>query len=148
MGNFYIGFTGDTTEDDLLVAIGEIQLGDDHEFFQSVVTYWTVEDYAASWTTALRRLVAGTASTCLITSVTDPATTNFVITWPMYRVGYDVYVQNRYLFLEDLDDEFNPDAPWESVEPRSTIDEDGQKISEWSLHLTDIQEFLDGKSRA
>jgi hypothetical protein len=34
-------------------------------------------------------------------------------------------------------------APWESVYPRSVLDEDGQRISEWRISIDDIGEFLE-----
>jgi hypothetical protein len=43
-----------------------------------------------------------------------------------------------------LPHEFDADAPWESVSPRETVDEDGQTISEWKVNLTDVREFLAG----
>lgn len=155
MGSFHIGFTGEFVEGDPDMAIGEIRLGEDQESFRAFVGVWTVEDYKASWIAALRHLVGGATTSCLITSLTTPADGHFVTTWPLYRVGDDVYLQNRLLFHEDPDHiveahahELDPYAPWESVDPRETIDEDGQQISEWALRVEDIQEFLDTKSPA
>lgn len=40
-------------------------------------------------------------------------------------------------------DRVDPAAPWESVYPRSVIDEDGQRISEWRVSMDDIGELLE-----
>lgn len=142
MANFSIGFTG-FDEDDPLVALGELQLGEVHEYFQSVLGFWGLDDYTQSWATGLRRILAGASISCLATSVTDPSSANFVEVWPLYREGADVYVQNRFLFLDQLTREFDPKAPWESMDPRSVVNEDGQAISEWEVTLADIREFLE-----
>jgi CdiI N-terminal domain len=142
LANFSIGFTG-FDEDDPLVALGELRLGEVHEYFQSVLGFWELGDYTKSWAIGLRRILAGASISCLATSVTDPATANFIETWPLYREGADVYVHNKYLFLDQLTSEFDPTAPWGSIGPRSVVNEDGQRISEWKVRLDDIRYFLD-----
>lgn len=142
MANFSIGFTG-FDADDPLVALGELRLGEVREYFQSVLGFWELGDYTKSWATGLRRILAGASISCLATSVTDPATANFVETWPLYREGSDVYIHNKFLFLDQLTHEFDPKAPWESIGPRSVVNEDGQRISEWQVRVDDIRYFLD-----
>lgn len=142
MANFSIGFTG-FDDHDPLVAIGELRLGEVHEYFESVLGFWELDDYARSWMTGLRRILAGASISCLVTSVTDPSSANFVEVWPLYREETDVYVQNRFIFLDQLTREFDPKAPWESIGPRSIVNEDGQRISEWRVGLDDIRSFID-----
>jgi len=144
--NFGIAFTG-FDEEDPLVVNGELKLGDDREYFQSILGFWGVDDYLQSWTEGLQRLLAGASISCLATSVIDPSNANFVEVWPLYREQSDVYVQNRLLFLDQLSHEFDPSEPWNSVDPRSVVNEDGQRISEWRVSLSDVREFLesDGK---
>lgn len=146
MTNFGIAFTG-FDEEDPLVVNGELKLGDDREYFQSILGFWGVDDYLQSWTEGLQRLLAGASISCLATSVIDPSNANFVEVWPLYREQSDVYVQNRLLFLDQLSHEFDPSEPWNSVDPRSVVNEDGQRISEWRVSLSDVREFLesDGK---
>lgn len=141
MASFSIDFTG-FDEQDPTVAIGVIRLGEDHEHFESVLGFWGLDDYKAIWAAGLRRLVAGASRSCLATSVTDPSSANFVEVWPLYREESDVYVQNQLLFLDQLPRELDPTEPWESVDPRSVVDEDGQRISEWRVSIDDIDEFL------
>jgi hypothetical protein len=147
MTNFGIAFTG-FDEEDPLVAIGELKLGDDREYFQSVLGFWGVDDYLQSWTEALQRLLAGASTSCLATSIVDPSNANFVEVWPLYREQDEVYVQNKLLFLDQLPHEFDPAAPWDSVDPRSLVNEDGRRISEWRVSLDDIREFLELKPPA
>lgn len=107
------------------------------------LTYWNVEQYQESWVRALRFLDRGSETTsCLISSITDPANSNFVFCWPLYRSGESVRVQNSIIFLEDLAEEFLPEQPWRFVEPRSTIDEEGNEISEWETSMGEVRAFL------
>jgi hypothetical protein len=144
MSNFSITFTGDVLDEDPTIAIGVLQLREDREWFHATLGYWTVEDYEESWNKALVRLVNGASISCLVTSLTDPLNSNFLTTWPLYRSGDEVYVQNHLIFLDELLHEFDPATPWESSAPRS-VGEDGHEISEWQLQVTDLREFLDNK---
>ena len=142
MANFSIGFTGFDDEDPL-VAIGTLRLGEHNEYFESVLGFWGTDDYEEIWIKGLRRLIMGASTSCLATSVLYPPNANFVEVWPLYREESDVYVQDCLLFLDQLSHEFDPAAPWESVFPRSVVSEDGQRISEWRVSIDDIGEFLE-----
>lgn len=146
MAGFSITFTGATAADDPMVAVGEIQLGEYRESFHAVTGYWSIQDYEASWTAALRRLLAGGEVSSLVTSLTDLQEATFVTTWPLYRSQEEVFVQNQILFLDELPAPFAPDAPWESADPRTTVDEEGRPISEWHITMTDVENFLDSRT--
>lgn len=145
MEKFSIAFTG-IDKQDPLIAVGKLRLGKDDEYFESVLGFWAAYDYEHSWSVGLDRLLAGESTSCLATSITNPSSANFVEVWPLYREGNDVYVQNCLIFLDQLSHEFDPDAPWDSVGPRSVVDEDGQAISEWKVNLSDIREFLESRT--
>jgi len=61
--------------------------------------------------------------------------------WPLYRINDQVFVQNHILFFDQLDVPFDPTNPYESVRPRTTI-EDGQEVSEWRVTIEDLQSFV------
>jgi CdiI N-terminal domain len=147
VGNFSVAFTG-FDEEDPLVAIGELKLGEHSEYFESTLEFWGLEDYEGSWAAGLRRLIDGSSVSCLATSMIDPSIANFVEVWPLYRSGDDVYVQDQLIFMDQLSHEFDPAAPWESVKPRSVINENGQEIQEWRVSLEDVQEFYVRAGRA
>lgn len=147
MLNFDIAFTRESVDGDPSVAMGLIQFGTHQESFQSVTGFWSVDAYRASWIAALRRLADGAEVSCLLTSVPDPSKAEFFIAWPLYRSGDDIYVQNELIFTDELDREFNPNAPWEFVGARVTVDEDGNHISEWRVSRTDIEEFVTRETR-
>ena len=140
MTGFNIAFTGATVPGDLVMAVGQIQLGGFREDFQAEIGYWSIKDYEASWTAALRRLLAGRTVSCLVTSLPNPQIANFITTWPLYRDGRDIFVRNQLLFVDQLPSPFAPNTPWESVDPRT--DDEGP-VTEWNITLTDIENFLD-----
>jgi hypothetical protein len=52
------------------------------------------------------------------------------------------YFESVLGFWEKLPHEFDPAAPWQCIRPRSVVDEDGDRISEWRVSIDDIGEFL------
>ncbi|MGK9460652.1 hypothetical protein ACSLFT_11535 [Streptomyces sp. G6] len=125
-------------------ALGCITVAEFQEQFPMSLSYWDVTAYEASWTQCLKVLVEGgnDATSCLLTSITDPANSNFAFCWPLYRSGGIVHVQNSIIFLDELAEEFEPEEPWRFVGPRATIDEDGQEISEWRTTVPAVERFL------
>jgi hypothetical protein len=124
-------------------AVGRIVVREFAEGFPMDLTYWGVGQYCASWLKALRFLEGeDDATSCLISSITDPENSNLIFCWPLYRSGDIVYVQNSIIFIEDLDGGFVADEPWRFVEPRSTVDEDGREISEWQTTVDEVRDFL------
>ncbi|MET7714369.1 hypothetical protein [Streptomyces sp. NPDC005407] len=125
-------------------AVGRITVGEFAETFRMDLSFWSVSDYRRSWKRALQVLADDeTAISCLISSITDPGNSNFVFCWPLYRSGEDVYVQNSVVFLDELEGGFDPEEPWHFVGPRCTIDDEGNRISEWSTGMTERRLFLE-----
>jgi hypothetical protein len=122
---------------------GRIIIGDFTETFRVPLGFWDESDYRRSWRQAFGVLDANPRSTsCLITSMTDPRSSNFLFCWPMYREGEDVFIQNAVIFLDEIEETFDPATPWAYVEPRRGIDEDGNKISEWITSIDSLREFF------
>jgi hypothetical protein len=125
-------------------ASGRIVIGDFTETFESPLGFWDESDYRWSWRQAFEVLNANLHSTsCLMTSMTDPDSSNFLVCWPMYREGKDVYIQNAIIFLDEIEGAFDPTTPWGYVGPRQGIDEDGNKISEWTTSFDSVREFFE-----
>ncbi|WUV15843.1 hypothetical protein OG352_13450 [Streptomyces sp. NBC_01485] len=105
--------------------------------------FWSESDYLQSWCRALRELGSGTAVTsCLVASITDPEVSNFLFCWPLYREGEKVFVQNSVIFLDELVETFNVEEPWRFVGPRRAVSEYGDRISEWSTDISEVEKFL------
>jgi len=111
---------------------GEIQLDDFRESFLADFSFWSKEDYEAHWREASKQLDAG-SSVSFITSITDPATSNFIRSWACYPIGGELVFQEQILFIEDLETPFNIKEPHCNVLPYEFITEDGEEISEWRL---------------
>lgn len=112
------------------------------ERFVAATGYWNVIGYRRHWQEAITRIVQGTATSTLITSMCDPAVANFTYWWPMYRLGHTVQFQNHILFLNDLETPFDANDPFRFVPERMIINGDGEKISERSASVADLEYFL------
>ncbi|VWX62585.1 hypothetical protein VARIO8X_60349 [Burkholderiales bacterium 8X] len=71
----------------------------------------------------------------------DPRYLSFVFGWTHYLVGKRVHCQNHVIFLEKLTTSFNLLNMDEHVLDRSTVNEDGIQISEWSVSRTAVADF-------
>lgn len=123
-------------------ALGEIVIGDFRERFESPLDYWSIKDYQSQWKEALRKTIEGNAKSCLITSLNDPRSSNFYIWWPIYRENESVFIQNHLFFLDEAPEPFDLYNPYKFVKERVTINEDGQKISEWTVSMDEISDFV------
>ena len=103
--SFFIGFVNDEDaiyDDKERFLCGAILLGSIEERFLVPLSYWQPIDYEKHWRDALQRILAGEKTSCLITSMYDPSLANFIVWWPMYRVGELIFVQNQILSLFNL----------------------------------------------
>jgi hypothetical protein len=126
----------------VVASLGTIQIGSFQERFIASLMYWSADDYKRHWRQAIERILHSSDVSCLITSVVDPTTANHIFWWPMYRVNEYVFIQNQILFFDQLQFPFDEQNPFSSVAERRTIDEDGNRISEWSVQIDELEEFL------
>ena len=122
------------------MAMGEIVLGDFRENFAASLYQWSKADYEAQWRNAIRTLLEGSKSALMVHYVSPEFADNFEW-WPMYRVGDVVYLQNHLPWYDQLPGPFSPENMLSFVKDRITINEDGNRISEWSVKLSDIEAF-------
>lgn len=120
---------------------GELCIESLRERFVVDITFWERADYEKQWLRAALNIVDGDKS-ALIVSVTNPATSNFVRWWAMYRDQDTIYFQEQIRFLAELSDAFDPYAVEKFVLPRETVSEDGEAISEWSTTVSTVRDFL------
>jgi hypothetical protein len=140
---FSIRFTGEVRERyDEDYALGIIRIAEFEETFWSSLSYWSTANYEQSWQASLQRIAGGADPSCLITDFHDPQWANFITTWPIYRVNEKLSFQNQLIFLDQLTSPFVTERPWESVDEYESVDEDGNKISEWFVPVSAIQDFL------
>jgi hypothetical protein len=129
-------------EDNETFALGEIIIGSFSENFQASISYWRIDRYKSQWKQALKRLIEGSSMTALITSMYDPQLANFIFWWVFYRVEETVYIQNHVLFMDDIEGTFNEKLIYDYIPKRETVNEDGDRISEWKTDLKSIKTFL------
>jgi CdiI N-terminal domain len=121
---------------------GEICIGEFRERFASDMTFWTKEQYERQWLGAASLILIATKA-ALVTSVTEPATSNFVRLWVMYREDDTVTFQEQICLLADLGAGFDPERAECAARPRQHTSEDGEPISEWTTTLHAIRAFAE-----
>ncbi|MDA4848908.1 hypothetical protein [Hoeflea poritis] len=126
----------------IIVSDGSIRIGEFEEKFQTSLSYWNRERYFCQWKEALTRLIDGEKCSAIITNMYDPSIANFIIWWPIYAIGEKVHFQNQVLLLAELEKTFDESDPYKSIPKRETISEDGEKISEWIIGISEVEPCL------
>lgn len=122
---------------------GSIVVDTFEERFFAPVSYWNADDYRLHWKKSLQRILTGADVSCLITSMYDPNTANFIVWWPIYLMCDVVIFQNQLLFLEPLQGSFDANDPFRFVRPRQVTSQLGKKISEWTTSLECVRHFYE-----
>ena len=129
-------------------AIGEITLGSFKETFAANLYTWSKNDYEAQWRQAIRHILSGNDRAALITYYVGPEVSYNLNWWPIYRVDDLVYFQEQLLFFENapepfvgLQEPFYLERQFNYVKDRQIFNEDGERLSEWSVSLTEIEAF-------
>ncbi len=122
------------------MAVGELVLGDYRESIHASLFQWSKLDYEAHWRKAIETLLEGPKS-ALIVEYVSPEFATHLVWWPMYRIENVVYIQNHLLFYDHLPQPFSLDNMLSIIKDRVTVNEDGNRISEWSVKLSDVQDF-------
>lgn len=142
---FSIQFPPDATEEtdeNQRFMAGRKTLGDFREEFLAHLDYWTPKQYEAQWRDAVLGIVSGKSVDALITDMHDLRTAHHLVSWPMYREGDRVFVQNRLLFLNDLGRPQQLEDLIPRIGNRRTINDEGAQISEWDVGVSDLLAFL------
>lgn len=141
--SFSIKFLNQKIQGELgVLRVGKILMNDYSETFQSSLSYWNEFDYINQWKNGTKYILDGHKKSCLITSMFDPKTANYIFLWLLYLEKNIVHIQNQVLFLNDLNESFNEDRIYDYISEREIIDEDGNYISEWDVNINDFREFL------
>lgn len=128
---------------DVQALRGLLRLGGVQESFFSPVSYWGKHEYLGSWFASLCVGLEKRQHSVLVTSMLDPESSNFLMVWVLYYVGEFAHVQNHVVFLDEVGDGFDVSDVNSYVGPREVEDEDGDKISEWIVPLSDVFAFKD-----
>jgi hypothetical protein len=130
-----------------LQSKGRITIGDLQETFYMHINSWTVEEYQQQWKEALERIKTHDTS-CLIVTASRLNKDPLIELWILYKENNSIFIQNHYLAGEVFQERaiglppFDIKTCYLYVPPRETISEDdGGKISEWKIDISDIPEL-------
>lgn len=123
-----------------LFTPASIVIGDFTESMNIPLSYWNINDYKKSWLKSLDEGLTKKNHAALAVSMYEPELANFVFVWTLYFKAEIVHVQNSIIFLEEHKN-FSPEKINEFIDERTTHDEDGMKISEWSTDLDSVLDF-------
>ena len=113
--------------------LGEIRVGLFTERFAVYPFSGTAGAVAAAWPDDLRRLLAGDVAVGLPTAIH--------MTWVLYRVGADVRVQ-QMLTMPGVGPTLTELGRVTNIPAYRSVNEDGERLSEWSTTVHAIREFL------
>ncbi|WP_242206052.1 MULTISPECIES: hypothetical protein [unclassified Pseudomonas] len=120
---------------------GLIRLGEEEESFFAPISFWDRQEYLNSWYSSLCLGLERRQHSVLVTSMLDPESANFLMVWVLYFVGESVHIQNSVVFLDDVVPGFNVDDVNTYVGVREVANEDGDRISEWVVPLSELLGF-------
>jgi hypothetical protein len=123
------------------ILIGEIRLGKYLETFESPLDFWAREDYQAQWKDALIHIRDIGIKSCLITSLYNPRTSNFLRWWVLYRKENDVIFQDQIFFF-NRKNSFDLKDPYKSIRDHRSISPKGERVSEWVISVKEIMNYL------
>ena len=83
----------------------------------------------------------------LFINMVNPEETDILEWWVFYKENDLVYIQNHFLLFENLNEVFNINNSSKYILERETLSEDGELISEWSVSMQSIEEFINNYSR-
>ena len=116
------------------------------EMMNIPLSYWSVNDYKVNWLSSLEEGLANKKHAALAVSMYEPNNANFIFTWVLYFLESNVFVQDIILFLDDCPS-FTPETINDFIEPRTTHNEEGMKISEWETDLKSVLDFYHSLKR-
>src|SRR5260370_4493531 len=122
-------------------ARGILILGEAKEYFGSSLYQWSKRDYEAQWRHAIKTLLDGKDRAALITEYLGPEAATHLEWWPMYVAGNAVFIQDQFLFYDQLAEPFSAEDAFSFLRERRTTNDEGKKISEWVIGTPELEEF-------
>jgi hypothetical protein len=129
---------------------GKITIGDFYESLIIPINFWSEEDYISQWKSALSEVLSSTETqSALIVQMFDPEDMECVISWPLYRSGDTIYIQNRIILPEHIGGPFILENLKEYIGQREASSEDEKfgPVSEWEVSVDAIRSALNKLNR-
>jgi hypothetical protein len=141
--HFAIEFKGDPWIDEYgSWRAVRLTLHDSVEGDHADLSCWSADDYRTQWLKELNAITSFRDKGALITSLHDPSDGTRVWTWPMWKKGDDVLFHNQILGMLEGCPDFDPDRVCDYIGDYESHTEEGQRISEWTVPLAAIREFV------
>jgi len=105
------------------------------------LTHWSPEDYERQWLRELRAIVFERNRGALIVCIHDPSRGERVTSWTMWRKDQQIVFQNRLLFKLDICSSFRPERVVDHIGEYRAFNEDGRRLSEWSVPISSVRSF-------
>lgn len=122
-------------------AQATITIGDFSEQLSIPTSFWSREQYRVQWRTELTCLVRGESDVaCLLVSMREPSTVNFLFAWVIYCIDGKYHAQNVTIFAPK--NGFDLDSLHEYIPAYGTVSDDGEAVSDWPVTDQDLAEFL------
>jgi hypothetical protein len=118
---------------------GEIVLGAYRERFLAPLDVWSRRDYERQWIEAANRLMTGDGRTAFVTVARQ-------FWWTMWREQEAVFVHEEMLTPERYARSHGDRVPYELIEDRRTVNEEGEPIAEWRVSIADIRDFVERRA--
>ena len=138
---FVIGFAGSELDEDGH-GRGFIRIGDFSETFVVTLNYWPATQYTQQWHVSLKRLLAGSPGVGLVTCMVAPESGDSGRAWILYREDDTVAIQEKLFVPPNFGPDLDADLQLLHVPPRNMVSEEGVPVSEWSIGITAIEDFL------
>ncbi|MDA3798944.1 MAG: hypothetical protein PF692_07680 [Kiritimatiellae bacterium] len=123
---------------------GRITIGEFSERLYIPISVWKPGDYFKQWKEGLRRVLNSELDSCLVVAMRKVRwTSDNLEIWPIYNDSEHVFIHNQILFNKDIRKKFVKHDIYYFINERETIDEEGNKISEWKIPIESVKVFYD-----
>jgi hypothetical protein len=120
-----------------LHAGGELRLGHERLHFLADLSHWDVASYERQWREGVARLLHGAPSTALMTAYRGPGEATHHM-WGAWREGGHIYLQEHVVAVTELDEPFDPAAPYVHLGERIPASQQALPIPEWRIDLVHV----------
>jgi len=123
-------------------APGSLVLGKTTEDFLANLSLWGKADYEFHWKCELKAFFEGDHKVALVVSYNDPRVSSNMESWTVYRDGDWARFQNKLSWYAEFPHPFEMSKVSQYMNERQTKTTEGHQISEWGVHMRDIEMFL------
>jgi hypothetical protein len=125
----------------------KIIMDDFREKFFISLEYWQEADYITQWKEGLQKITVEKAKqSLLVADIGKPKRDRYIATWAMYREGSVVFVQNTHLRINQKSRKLLKKREYKFIydllQPRQTLTQSGNPISEWQISVSSLEAFL------